>query len=29
LVEGLHRLEACKAVGEQTILRYLVDARKH
>jgi sulfiredoxin len=29
LVEGLHRLEACKALGEQTILGYLVDARKH
>jgi ParB-like chromosome segregation protein Spo0J len=29
LVEGLHRLEACKALGEKTILGYLVDARKH
>jgi ParB-like chromosome segregation protein Spo0J len=29
LVEGLHRLEACKALGEATILGYLVDARKH
>jgi len=29
LVEGLHRLEACKALGEETILGYLVDARKH
>jgi ParB-like chromosome segregation protein Spo0J len=29
LVEGLHRLEACKALGEQTIVGYLVDARKH
>jgi ParB-like chromosome segregation protein Spo0J len=29
LVEGLHRLEACKALGEQTIAGYLVDARKH
>jgi sulfiredoxin len=29
LVEGLHRLEACKALGETTILGYLVDARKH
>ena len=29
LVEGLHRLEACKALGETTIKGYLVDARKH
>ena len=29
LVEGLHRLEACKALGEQTIIGYVVDARKH
>jgi ParB-like chromosome segregation protein Spo0J len=29
LVEGLHRLEACKALGEQTILGYLVQAAKH
>jgi ParB-like chromosome segregation protein Spo0J len=29
LVEGLHRLEAAKALGEETILGYLVDARKH
>lgn len=29
LVEGLHRLEACKALGEATIVGYLVDARKH
>jgi sulfiredoxin len=29
LVEGLHRLEACKALGEPTILGYLVAARKH
>src|SRR5438552_16503522 len=29
LVEGLHRLEACKALGEETIVGYLVDARKH
>jgi ParB-like chromosome segregation protein Spo0J len=29
LVEGLHRLEACRALGEATILGYLVDARKH
>ena len=29
LVEGLHRLEACKSLGEPTIVGYLVDARKH
>jgi ParB-like chromosome segregation protein Spo0J len=29
LVEGLHRLEAAKALGEQTIVGYRVDARKH
>ena len=29
LVEGLHRLEACKALGEETILGYLVQASKH
>jgi len=29
LVEGLHRLEACKALGEETIFGFLVDARKH
>jgi sulfiredoxin len=29
LVEGLHRLEAAKALGETTIFCYLVDARKH
>ena len=29
LVEGLHRLEACKALGEATIFGYLVAARKH
>jgi sulfiredoxin len=29
LVEGLHRLEACKALGEATILGYLVQAPKH
>jgi sulfiredoxin len=29
LVEGLHRLEACKALGETTILGFLVQARKH
>jgi sulfiredoxin len=29
LVEGLHRLEAAKALGETTILGYLVQAAKH
>ncbi len=29
LVEGLHRLEAAKALGEHTIVGYLVQARKH
>ena len=29
LVEGLHRLEACKSLGEETILAYLVQARRH
>jgi sulfiredoxin len=29
LVEGLHRLEACKALGETTVLAYLVQARQH
>jgi ParB/RepB/Spo0J family partition protein len=29
LVEGLHRLEACKALGETTVPAYLVEARKH
>ena len=28
-VEGLHRLEAAKALGEKTIFCFLVDARKH
>jgi sulfiredoxin len=28
LVEGLHRLEAAKALGEETIAAFLVDARK-
>jgi len=27
LVEGLHRLEACKALGEETILGFLVEGR--
>jgi len=29
LVEGLHRLEAMKALGEATIDGYLVQSRKH
>jgi ParB-like chromosome segregation protein Spo0J len=29
LVEGLHRLEACRQLGETTILGYLVQARPH
>jgi sulfiredoxin len=29
LVEGLHRLQACKSLGEETILAYLVQARRH
>ena len=29
LVEGLHRLEACKSLGEETILAFLVQARRH
>lgn len=29
LVEGLHRLEACRKLGETNIFCYLVDARKH
>ncbi|MGO1121014.1 ParB N-terminal domain-containing protein [Rhodovibrionaceae bacterium A322] len=29
LVEGLHRLEACRALGDETINCYLVQARKH
>jgi ParB-like chromosome segregation protein Spo0J len=29
LVEGFHRLEACKALGETTVPAYLVQARKH
>jgi len=28
LVSGLHRLEACRALGEATIIAYLVQARK-
>jgi ParB-like chromosome segregation protein Spo0J len=29
LIEGLHRLEACKKLGEKTIFGYLVQARRH
>jgi ParB/RepB/Spo0J family partition protein len=29
LVEGMHRLEACKRLGETTIAGYLVQARRH
>jgi ParB-like chromosome segregation protein Spo0J len=29
LVEGLHRLEAAKALGEKTIIGFRVEARKH
>ena len=29
LVEGLHRLEACRKLGEQTIDGYRVQARRH
>jgi ParB/RepB/Spo0J family partition protein len=29
LVEGLHRLEACKALGEKTIIGLLVQARRN
>ena len=29
LVEGLHRLEACRALGETTVFAYLVQARQH
>jgi sulfiredoxin len=29
LVEGLHRLEACRSLGEETIEGYLVEARRH
>ena len=29
LVEGLHRLEACKQLGETTIFGYIVQARRH
>ena len=29
LVEGLHRLEACKALGEVTVEGFIVQARLH
>ncbi len=29
LVEGLHRLEALRALGEETVLAYVVRARLH
>lgn len=29
LVEGLHRLQACKELGETTIVAFLVQARRH
>lgn len=29
LVSGLHRLEACKALGEETIIGLIVQARRH
>ena len=29
LVEGLHRLEACKSLGEDTVQAFLVQARRH
>ena len=29
LIEGLHRLEACRKLGETAIFGYLVEARKH
>lgn len=29
LIEGLHRLEAARALGEQTIVGFRVDSRKH
>ena len=29
LVEGLHRLEACKQLGEETIVGYVVQARRY
>lgn len=29
LIEGLHRIEALKSLGEDTVEGYLVQARKH
>lgn len=29
LIEGLHRLEACRKLGEVTIVGFLVQARRH
>jgi uncharacterized ParB-like nuclease family protein len=29
LVKGIHRLEACKALGEETIQAFIVRARQH
>ncbi len=29
LVEGFHRLEACKALGEETVVGLIVQARLH
>ena len=29
LIEGLHRLEACRALGEETVLGIIVRARLH
>ncbi len=29
LIEGLHRLEACRKLGEATIFGFLVQARRH
>ncbi len=29
LVEGLHRMEACKALGEETVVGMIVQARLH
>ena len=29
LVDGFHRLEACKALGEKTVAGYIVQARRH
>ena len=29
LIEGFHRLEACKALGEDTIIGIIVQARMH